>query len=79
MMRKYEISNPNSCLNKAEDDEPIFVLRANDELAPALVRQWATWYKNTKQDLGEFTPEREKKYREALDLAEMMRRWKHGR
>jgi hypothetical protein len=28
-------------LGKAQDDEPIFVLRAQDTLAPALVRRWA--------------------------------------
>jgi hypothetical protein len=28
-------------LGKAQDDEPIFVLRAQDPLAPALVRRWA--------------------------------------
>lgn len=31
----------NGCFAKAADDEPIFVLRAQDMLAPALVRQWA--------------------------------------
>lgn len=29
------------CLGKAADDEPVFVLRAQDRLAPALVRAWA--------------------------------------
>jgi hypothetical protein len=28
-------------LGRAQDDEPIFVLRAQDTLAPALVRRWA--------------------------------------
>lgn len=30
-----------SCLAKVADDEPIFVLRAQDTLAAELVRQWA--------------------------------------
>lgn len=30
-----------SCLAKAGDDEPIFVLRANDPMAPYIVRKWA--------------------------------------
>jgi hypothetical protein len=30
-----------ACLKKVADDEPIFVLRANDVLAPALVRSWS--------------------------------------
>lgn len=29
------------CLKKAGEDEPIFVLRAQDRLAPKVVRQWA--------------------------------------
>jgi hypothetical protein len=33
--------NTDRCLQKVSDDEPIFVLRAQDRLAPALVRQWA--------------------------------------
>lgn len=41
-MKKHdEFENPGSCLNKAQDDEPIFVLRANDPLAPMVVRLWA--------------------------------------
>lgn len=30
-----------SCLAKVPEDEPIFVLRAQDRLAPATVRLWA--------------------------------------
>jgi hypothetical protein len=30
-----------SCLEKAADDEPIFVLRGQDRIAPKTVRQWA--------------------------------------
>jgi hypothetical protein len=36
-----------SCLEKAAPDEPIFVLRAKDKLAPVVVKIWsllgATW------------------------------------
>ena len=35
---------------KAEDDEPLFVLRANDSLAPQIVRQWAAAYRIAKGD-----------------------------
>ncbi|MDZ7735921.1 MAG: hypothetical protein U5P41_07330 [Gammaproteobacteria bacterium] len=31
------INNPGSCLNKAAADEPVFVLRAKDPLAAAIV------------------------------------------
>ncbi len=30
-----------SCYEKAAPDEPIFVLRAQDMLAPEIVREWA--------------------------------------
>lgn len=30
-----------ACYEKADPDEPIFVLRAQDRLAPILVRLWA--------------------------------------
>lgn len=42
MATKSEIlSDPNSCLNKAADDEPLFILRAQDVLAPIAVQYWA--------------------------------------
>ena len=41
MIKRDEIADPNSCLNRAADDEPIFVLRAKDPLAAKLVEDWA--------------------------------------
>ena len=32
------------CLSKVADDEPLFVLRAHDPLAPGAVRGWAARY-----------------------------------
>lgn len=32
--------NDDRCLNKVADNEPIFVLRAQDQSAPWLIRQW---------------------------------------
>jgi hypothetical protein len=40
-IKRDEISDPNSCLNRAADDEPVFVLRAKDPLAAKLVEDWA--------------------------------------
>lgn len=41
-MRKHEeISNPNSCFNKASDQELLFVLLERDKAAPATIRFWA--------------------------------------
>jgi hypothetical protein len=31
-----------SCWNKAEADEPVFILRAKDPIAPMVVRIWAS-------------------------------------
>lgn len=38
-IRKIEIES--GCLSKVAEDEPVFVLRAKDRLAPAAVRMWA--------------------------------------
>ena len=40
-IKRYELADPNSCLNRAADDEPIFVLRAKDPLAAKSVEDWA--------------------------------------
>lgn len=40
MIKRDELSNPNSCLNKAEPDEIVFVLRAKDESAPVAIQAW---------------------------------------
>lgn len=38
--KRVEIDDPQSVLNKAADDEPIFVLRSTDKLAKPLVNMW---------------------------------------
>jgi hypothetical protein len=62
-----------SCYEKAEPDEPIFVLRAQDILAPEMVREWA--YRAAV--LG--SPR--EKIVEARKLADRMEDWQieHGR
>ncbi len=40
MIKNQELLNQKSCLNKAAPDEPIFVLRAKDKLAPQTLRHW---------------------------------------
>jgi hypothetical protein len=54
-------------LGKALDDEPIFVLRAQDTLAPALVRRWA--------DEAERAGCAADKVAEARTVADAMERW----
>lgn len=66
MLKKQELSVPNSCLNKAASSEPIFVIRGKDILAPMLIRHWAT--------MAEGVHEAEKVH-EARGLADEIERW----
>jgi hypothetical protein len=54
-------------LDKAKDDEPIFVLRAQDLLAPDVVRGWA--------DVAERAGCSPAKVTEAREIADAMERW----
>lgn len=36
------LDNPDSCWNRAADDEPVFVLRATDPVAAKVIRYWVT-------------------------------------
>jgi hypothetical protein len=40
-LKRVEMTNPDSCLSKADLDEPVFVLRAHDRLAADTIRHWA--------------------------------------
>jgi hypothetical protein len=76
VIKSLELKGP-SCLTSARDDEPIFVLRANDEIAPLVVRFWATQYFKFKSKLaGGMTPTQKAKMAEALQLADHMHRWR---
>ena len=54
-------------LMRADDTEPIFVLRAQDSLAPSVVRFWA--------DEAEKAGANAAKIAEAREVAESMERW----
>ena len=41
MRKREELSDARSCLNRARDDEWLFVLLGRDPAAPAAVRAWA--------------------------------------
>jgi len=43
MEKHRELSEPNSCWNRAEDGELVFVLLARDIAAPNTVIEWAKW------------------------------------
>lgn len=42
MLKQDEISNPDSCLNRAAPRERLFILRGHDVAAPATIREWAS-------------------------------------
>lgn len=66
MLKKHELANPTSCLNKAAPDEPVFVLRAKDPFAAQTVRLWAAMSEGHHE--GD-------KIHEALKLASEMEEW----
>jgi len=66
MLKRAELATQTSCLNKADPEEPIFVLRANDPLAAQAVRLWAAMAHNVHE------PE---KVAEALRVAQYMQDW----
>lgn len=41
MTKRENIDNPNSCWNKARDDEQVFILLERDEAMAATLRSWA--------------------------------------
>ncbi len=67
--KKEALADPNSCVNKAKDDEPIFTLRAQDKTAPRTVRMWAI-----NSGLLIDNPKR----RQAMKLAEEMEAWQRA-
>jgi hypothetical protein len=75
MIKSKEIAGP-SCLTSAADDEPVFVLRANDELAPQIVRCWAERYLT--QKFHDISPRQIDKVKEAYFLAKQMEEWKRA-
>ena len=40
MIKLKELSDPNSCLNRAHEEEMLFVLLARDPAAPVAIRAW---------------------------------------
>jgi len=78
MIKSKELAGP-SCLTSAADDEPLFVLRANDELAPMIIRAWAdAYFESKKDDKFNVTDVQRAKYREAFAIANEMEHWKRN-
>lgn len=42
MIKREELSNPRSCMSRAADDEPTFVLLGRDKAAPEAILAWAS-------------------------------------
>ena len=68
--KSEELRNDHSCLNKADADEPIFVLRAHDPLAAQTIRLWAAMAAGVHED---------DKVTQALIDAEAAERWHEDR
>lgn len=68
-MNKRQVINGPSCLTRANEDEPVFVLRANDALAPPMIRRWAHAYLLSKGGITLMTSEQLGKYNDALRVA----------
>lgn len=66
MRKSQELQEPNSCLNKARGDEPIFVLRAKDPIAAKVVTVWAMLARGVHE---------EEKCEQALQDAREMEEW----
>ena len=68
--------NNDACLDKVGDDEPIFVLRAQDNTAPMVVDFWADNIVTLYQVKGMPIPsDLQEKLDEARSHAEVMRQW----
>lgn len=68
MQKRQERDNPNSCFNRAHDDELVFVLLERDHAAPAAIRAWC----EERIRLGMNKPG-DPKITEALRVASMMK------
>jgi hypothetical protein len=64
------ITNEDSCLNRALLSEPLFILRAQDQFAAQLVRQWADLVENAEGGEGS-----EDKITGARAIADQMDAW----
>lgn len=67
MIKRDEIEYTESCLNKARDDERLFVLLSRDPAAPVAIRAWV----KERLRLGKNTPD-DTQIVEAIECANLM-------
>lgn len=72
--RQQNLLDPESCLNRAAPDEPIFVLRGHDVAAAQTVRDWA----HRRVVVGK-SSDNSPEIIEAMKLADEMDRWRTER
>ena len=65
------------CFASAAQDEPVFVLRAQDATAPDFVRAWAQRYRQLHGEsvMGWTDPKKKAKYEDAMKCADAMEAW----
>lgn len=75
-----DASKGEGCLGRARDDEPVFVLRGQDTLAPSLVENWAVLLLRGRNPM-DLSEKELSKIKDARQIAEEMRQWqgKNGR
>jgi hypothetical protein len=80
MTKADELSNPQSCLNRSADDEPLFVICGRDQLSSDAVRDWAIRFRDMRMDLGTWDATAQEKYKDAVECARRMANWResHG-
>lgn len=70
------IANLTSCWNRAADNEPVFVLRANDPVAQIAVHMWALHYVEKKGGWEKMTYAQKCKFHDAMAVSQAMEDWR---
>lgn len=69
--KKMEMESAHSCLSRAREDEPVFVLLARDVVAPDVIEYWA----QQRIEAGKNKPD-DPQIKEAFEMADAMRRYR---
>jgi hypothetical protein len=66
------------CLGRSANDEEVFVLVARDELAPAIVQEWADRLEDEAKRRNQISPKTVAKIAEARQCAARMLGWQRA-